>query len=74
MVFQSIRVYRQLGVLRSTIAERSPCCRLQLGPSVISPGLRERVLDQLSMHFQLLVQTGILAAKVGQLKQKVGRL
>lgn len=38
---------------------------LQLGPSVISPGLRERVLDQLSMHFQLLVQTGILAAKVG---------
>lgn len=39
--------------------------RVQLGPSVISPGLRERVLDQLSMHFQLLVQTGILAAKVG---------
>ncbi|CAM9336558.1 unnamed protein product [Laminaria digitata] len=35
----------------------------QLGPSVISPGLRERVLDQLSMHFQLLVQTSVFAAK-----------
>ncbi|CAN0024073.1 unnamed protein product [Scytosiphon promiscuus] len=35
----------------------------QLGSSAISPGLRERVLDQLSMHFQLLIQTGILAAK-----------
>ena len=39
----------------------------QLGPSVVSPGLRERVLDQLSMHFQLLVQTSVFAAKVGLL-------
>ncbi|CAM9711823.1 unnamed protein product [Ectocarpus sp. 8 AP-2014] len=35
----------------------------QLGTSAVSPGLRERVLDQLSMHFQLLVQTGVLASK-----------
>lgn len=42
---------------------------MQLGPSVVSPGLRERVLDQLSMHFQLLVQTSVFAAaKVGVLK------
>ena len=37
---------------------------LQLGPSTIPPGLRERVLDQLSMHFQQLIQTGILSVKV----------
>lgn len=43
-----------------------PCraCHLQLGSSAVPPGLREKVLDQLSMHFQLLVQTGVLAAKV----------
>ncbi|CAN0312386.1 unnamed protein product, partial [Ectocarpus fasciculatus] len=34
----------------------------QLGTPAVSPGLRERVLDQLSMHFQLLVQTGVLAS------------
>lgn len=42
-----------------------PSFNVQLAPMAIPPGLRERVLDQLSMHFQLLVQTGVLAVKVG---------
>eukprot|EP00752_Nemacystus_decipiens_P014877 g13246.t1 len=37
----------------------------QNGPSAIPPGLRERVLDQLSMHFQLLVQAAVLSVKAG---------
>lgn len=36
----------------------------QLGPSTVSQEFRGKVSDQLSMHFQLLVQTGVLATKV----------
>eukprot|EP00752_Nemacystus_decipiens_P014648 g13045.t1 len=58
----------EAGVRRRNIQARElndlvqDACK-QLGPPVSPPGLRESVLDQLSMHFQLLVQTGILAAK-----------
>lgn len=44
----------------------------QLGPSAVSPGLKERVLDQLSMHFQLLAQTSILAVQARFSNVRVG--